>query len=31
MNLKIKDMANKSGASIANVYRYLNNSGYVKE
>lgn len=31
MNLKTKDIANKSGVSIATVSRYLNNSGYVKE
>lgn len=30
MNLKIKDIANKSGVSIATVSRYLNSSGYVK-
>lgn len=30
MNLKTKDIAFKSGVSIATVSRYINNSGYVK-
>lgn len=31
MNIKTKDIASKSGVSIATVSRYLNKSGYVKE
>ncbi|MEG1411355.1 MAG: LacI family DNA-binding transcriptional regulator [Terrisporobacter sp.] len=30
MNIKVKDIASKSGVSIATVSRYLNKSGYVK-
>lgn len=31
MNIKTKDIASKSGVSIATVSRYLNKSGYVKQ
>ena len=31
MNIKVKDIAIKSGVSMATVSRYLNKSGYVKE
>lgn len=31
MNIKVKDIASKSGVSMATVSRYLNKSGYVKE
>lgn len=31
MNIKVKDIANQSGVSIATVSRYLNKSGYVKK
>lgn len=31
MNIKVKDIASKSGVSIATVSRYLNKSGYVKQ
>lgn len=31
MNIKVKDIAAKSGVSIATVSRYLNKSGYVKQ
>ncbi|RDY27624.1 LacI family transcriptional regulator [Romboutsia weinsteinii] len=31
MNIKVKDIASKSGVSIATVSRYINKSGYVKQ